>query len=371
MALKNNRGAGDEAGPRLDVFCRTLARMKLSGAVLDAPADIFYYTGFTGSDAVLVVATAKRKTWLVTDARYSEEALKSAPGCEVVLWKDGFAAFTGSLVRKNRLRKIGFTPGSLRVKFFEEMRKAAQNSDGWADLQAGISQQRAIKSPAEVAALRAALRLAEAAFLAAKARWKIGMTELDARNDLEYEMRRLGASDPSFESIVAVGANASLPHAHAGSGKIAAGKMLLVDWGAKLKGYCSDSTRTLWPGEIPKPWLKRYEAVAAAGAAGLAAIRPGVLGKEVHAVAKAVLDKAGIGDKFTHGLGHGVGLAVHEEPRLAPAGRELAAGNIVTVEPGVYFPGSGGIRIEDMVLVTPDGGESLNTLPRGAEAAVF
>ncbi len=368
----NNKGSAvDESGGRLGVFCRSLAELNLTGAVLDSPADIFYYTGFTGSDAVLVLSAAKRKTWLVTDSRYSEEALKSAPGCEVVLWKDGFAAFTGRLLKKNRLRKIGFTPASLRVKFFEEMREGAGNSDGWSDVAAAISRQRSRKSPAEVAAVRAALRIAESAFLAAKARWKIGMTERDARNDLEYEMRRLGASDPSFESIVAVGANASLPHAHAGSGKITPGKMLLVDWGAKLNGYCSDSTRTLWPREIPKAWRKRYAAVCAAGQAAVEAIRPGALGKDVHAAARAVLDKAGIGDKFTHGLGHGVGLAVHEEPRLSPTGKELAAGNIVTVEPGVYFPGSGGIRVEDMVLVTPDGGEALNSLPRDAEAAVF
>ncbi len=369
--MKKKPSVANETAERLDVFCENLRAMKLTGAVLDSQADIFYYTGFTGSDSVLVVSAGKRKTWLITDSRYSEEAAQTAPDCETVLWKEGFAAFTGRVLKKNRLRKIGFTPSSLRVKFFEEMQKTAANPDGWTDVATEIFRQRAVKSPAEVEAIRTAIRTAEEAFLAAKAHWQVGMRECDVRNDLDYEMRRRGASDPSFETIVAVGANASLPHAHAGNGKIAPGKMLLVDWGARVNGYCSDATRTLWPGDIPKLWRKRYEAVCGAGMAGLGAIRPGVLGKDVHATAKAFLAKAGIGEQFTHGLGHGVGIVVHEEPRLNPTGKELAAGNIVTVEPGVYFPGSGGIRVEDMVLVTPEGGESMSSLPRGAEAAVF
>ncbi|MCC8191138.1 MAG: M24 family metallopeptidase, partial [Planctomycetes bacterium] len=185
-------------------------------------------------------------------------------------------------------------------------------------------------------------------------------------------MRPRGAEDPAVDPLVAGGANASLPHAHAGGRRIGPGKMLLVDFGARRHRYNSDTTRTLWADSMPSRWRRRYEAVLAAQQAAVQAIRPGVAGSVPDQAAREALAGAGLEGYFTHGLGHGVGLAVHEDPRLSRSvSGQLVVGNVVTVEPGVYFPGAGGIRIEDMALVTADGVQVLGTLPKDADSVVF
>lgn len=369
MAKQN---AGGEKAKRLDGLYSSLSARGVDGVVLDRRDDQFYFTGYTGSDAVLVLAVKKRRGWLITDTRYTEEAEKTAPGVETLVWKGGFARFTGDLLRRNRLKKIAHTPHSLSAAFFLSMRDAAAPGAAWEDAGPDIAKLRAVKSASEVKAIEKALACAEAAFLTSKKRWKIYMAETEVKNDLEWEMRRRGAEDAAFETIVAVGANASLPHAHAGSRKIRGGKMLLIDFGARVDRYNSDLTRTLWAGEVPAVWRKRYEAVLAAQRAGTAAIREGIPGIEVDAAARSELTARKMEEYFTHGLGHGVGLAVHEEPRLSRLyNQPLESGNIVTVEPGVYFPGSGGIRVEDMVLVGKGGGRVLSTLRRELEDMIF
>ncbi len=363
-----------EHAGRLGIFCAALAERGLTGAVLDRRDDCFYLSGYTGSDAVLVLSAKAggfAKGWIVTDSRFTGEAEKSAPGFEVLGWRDGLAVSVGRLLRKERLRKAGYTPRSMTVAFFDAMRAEA-GVTAWEDADPFLSGQRAVKSKREVAAIRRALDCAERAFLAARKRWKTGMTEIEVKNDLEWEMKRLGADNPAFETIVAVGANASFPHAHAGKGRIRPGKMLLVDFGAQIDRYCSDLTRTLWADEIPAAWAKRYAAVLEAQAAGLAAVRAGAGTDAPHRAAAGVFMKAGMAEKFTHSLGHGVGLAVHESPRLSVfRPQALAAGQIVTCEPGVYFSGSGGIRVEDMVLVAEEGAEVLSSLPKRLEDAIF
>lgn len=370
--MANDKSMAAECGRRMDAFCLLLERAGLGGAVLDRRDDQYYLTGYTGSDSMLVVAAKRRKSWIVTDSRYTEEAAKTAFGTEVVQWSSGFGAFTGRLLRKLRLSGIGYTPHSMTAAFFDQMRREAASVKTWHDADASLSSLRAVKSRFEIARMRAALACAEAAFSKAKKRWKPGMTETEVKNDLEWEMRRGGAEDAAFETIVAVGPNASLPHAHAGGRGIRNGKMLLIDFGARVARYNSDLTRTLWAGDMPAVWRKRYRAVLAAQAAGIAAIREGVPGSEANARAVEEFAAAGLRERFTHSLGHGVGLAVHEGPRLARAAMDpLVAGNVVTVEPGVYFPGAGGIRVEDMVLVKGDGCEVLSSLPKREEDAVF
>lgn len=361
-----------EYAARLSRFLDALAERGLDGAVLDSRNDYFYLSGYTGSDSVAVLSVKGRKGWIVTDMRYTEEAEKTANGMETLAWKVRFSQFVGTMLRKQRLRRVGFTPNTMTAAFYAGMQKEAPQVKEWTDVEPDLSALRAVKSPAEVAAIRSALACQEKAFLTAKKRWRVGMTETEIKNDLEWEMRRNGADNNSFETIVAVGANASLPHAHSGDRKVQAGKMLLVDFGAILGRYCSDLTRTLWAGEIPAVWKKRYLAVLEAQQAGIDAIRAGAFGKTVHQKAVDVFVRHKLADKFTHGLGHGVGLAVHESPRLSPAyAKPLVAGNIVTIEPGVYFPGSGGIRTEDMGLVTEDGAEILSSLPKSLDSAVF
>ncbi len=360
-----------EHADRLDRFFDALAERKLAGAVVDNRDDCFHLSGYTGSDAVLVLSAKRRKCLLVTDSRYTEEAEKTAPGFDVVRWKESFAVFVGGILKKEKLKAVGYTPKSLTVAFFDGMRERA-GAGTWRDAGPILSGLRAVKSKEEIAAVRLALDCAETAFLRAKKRWKAGMTETDVKNDLEAEMKRLGAGEPAFETIVAVGANASLPHAHAGGRKIRPGSMILVDFGAKVNRYCSDLTRTVWADEIPAVWAKRYQAVLAAQRAGLAAIRAGAPGAAAHAAAAAAFAECGLEERFTHSLGHGIGLAVHEAPSLSRHGEAaLEEGNIVTCEPGVYFPGSGGIRVEDVALVEKNGAKILSSLPKQLEDAIF
>ncbi|MDR1745095.1 MAG: Xaa-Pro peptidase family protein, partial [Planctomycetota bacterium] len=282
-----------EFAARRDAFFDELSRARIGAAVLDRRADQYYYTGYTGSDAVAVFRVRDRKGWLVTDSRYAEEAAKSAPGLEVTLWKRSFSAFTGALLRKFRTKKTAYTPTGMTAAFFDEMRSAAPAAGEWVRAEEIISAQRSVKSGVEIAAMRAALACAEAAFLSSRRRWKAGMTEIDVKNDLEWEMRKRGAEDAAFKTIVAAGPNASLPHAHAGGRKIVPGRMLLIDFGARVNRYNSDLTRTLWAGSVPAAWKKRYEAVLAAQRAGIAAIKPGVPGVAAHQAAMAVFAGAG------------------------------------------------------------------------------
>ena len=344
----------------------------LNGAVVGKREDLQYLSGYTGSDAVLVFSVRRKRCWLMTDQRYTEEAMRSAPGFEVVVWRGNFAESVGALCKKNNLNAVGHSPASMTVSFFTALENKGKKGTRWADIDPILSELRAVKSQSEVAAVKKALACAESAFATARKRWKIGMTEKEVKDDLEWEMRRHGAVDAAFETIVAVGPNASLPHAHAGERKLAAGKMLLVDFGARVGFYNSDLTRTLWPEHAPKVWLTRYRAVLEAQLAAIAMIAPGVAENEPDATARKILTRRNLNQYFTHGLGHGVGLAIHEAPRLGMrAANKLVAGNITTVEPGIYFPGSGGIRIEDMILVTDQGGEVLSSLPKDADSIIL
>ncbi|MCC8167198.1 MAG: aminopeptidase P family protein [Planctomycetes bacterium] len=375
IAEKNRREQSGGNTPacldRREVLRRELSTIRCGAAVLTRSEDYYYYTGYTGEDAVAIVAARSGKTWLLTDPRYREEAERTARGCEVVMWKRSPANHTGVILRKLRSKTVGITANHMTVQFLNTLRAAAPALGTPEDIGPIISRQRAVKSSGEIRAMRNALACAEKSFITARARWKIGMTEMDVKNDLEWEMRRNGASGTAFDTIVAVGPNASLPHAHAGNRKLAAGKMLLIDFGAHLGQYNSDLTRTLWLSDIPAVWKKRYNAVRDAQLAAIDAIGPGVPGSDVHQVAATVLAKYGLGKFFTHGLGHGVGLVVHEDPRLSPSwDKPLEPGHIITVEPGVYFPGSGGIRTEDMVLVTAKGREVLSSLAKDVDSMI-
>lgn len=358
----------DEIKQRIQKLRRELAKNGLAAAFLTAPADVRYFSGFTGSDSSLLVTAKKR--WIVTDSRYTEEAEKSAPLYERALWKKHPAEFAAELLKKEGIGgKLGVSKGQLTLAWAERLKKARLALEALDDQTSAL---RAVKSAAEVAGIRRALKVAQDAFTALRGQLKAGMTEMEVRLELEWQMQRRGAAAAAFETIVACGANASLPHAHAGTRKIAPGKPLLIDFGACVNGYNSDLTRTLFAGTIPQIWLRRYEATLAAQAAGIRAIRAGAAAAKADEAARAVLQDAGLVEYFTHSLGHGAGLEVHEAPRLSVrSAQTLVAGNVVTVEPGVYFPGQGGIRIEDMVLVTAQGARVLSRLPKSAAEAVF
>jgi Xaa-Pro aminopeptidase len=228
-----------------------------------------------------------------------------------------------------------------------------------------VEELRAVKQPDEVAAIKAAAALADEAFAQLVANGLTGHTEQDLALRLEYEMRRRGARQASFEPIVASGPHGALPHARPRDEKVRAGELVVIDWGAQLDGYCSDCTRTLATGAIDSEGAEVYRLVLDAQLAGLEEVRPGAVGRDVDSVPRAAITAAGHGEHFGHGLGHGVGLEVHEAPRLAqPSEAVLAPGNVVTVEPGVYIPGRFGVRIEDLVVVTEDGREILTSVDK-------
>ncbi len=231
-----------------------------------------------------------------------------------------------------------------------------------------VERLRARKDPEELDRVRAAAALADAALLEVLERGLAGRTERDVALDVEVAMRRLGAEAVSFPPIVAAGEYGARPHASPRDVEIPAGTLCVIDWGAQLDGYASDCTRTYATGDVDARDREVFELVRAAQAAALGAVRPGPTGREVDAVARAVIDAAGHAEHFGHGLGHGVGLEVHEGPRLSKQGEDaLAEGMVVTVEPGVYVPGAVGVRIEDLVIVTDDGCEVVSSLPKELE----
>jgi Xaa-Pro aminopeptidase len=234
-----------------------------------------------------------------------------------------------------------------------------------------IAAERAVKEPEEIDRIRAAAALADDIYAWLEDYRLVGRTEREVALALEHEMRVRGAEDPSFPSIIAAAENGALPHATPRDVPIPGHTLVTLDLGCRLSGYCSDCTRTWATGELPDDLAEIYELVRRAQEAALAAVRPGPTGKEVDAVAREIITEAGHGDHFGHGLGHGVGLEVHEATRLSQQGTaELVAGNVVTVEPGVYVPGLSGVRIEDLVVVTEDGHEVLSGTSKALKTVV-
>jgi Xaa-Pro aminopeptidase len=266
--------------------------------------------------------------------------------------------------------KLGFDDGHLTVRQHAQLAKLVAERPAEAAVElvgAGgiVEALRAVKDAAEIELIRAAAKLADEAFEEVVGAGIVGRTERDVALDLEIAMRRRGAQGVAFPPIVAAGEHGARPHAVPRDVPIPAGTLVVIDWGAHKDGYASDCTRTVATGELDPRDAAVYETVLAAQEAALQAVRAGPTGREVDAVARAIIDEAGHAEHFGHGLGHGVGMEVHEGPRLAKSGEDpLAAGNIVTVEPGIYVPGAVGVRIEDLVVVTADGHEVLNGLPK-------
>ena len=335
--------------------------------LVSAPANVRWLTGFTGSNGVALVGLDGTRRF-ITDFRYvtqSEQQLDP-------LWDRRLAAqdllgagLTEHLPAGGGVLTLGFDDASVSVKAAAGL--AAALPDGiTAEAAGGLAEAlREIKDDGEVASIRAAAVLVDAALEAVLARGVAGRTEAAVALDLEFELRRAGAQAISFAPIVAHGAHGALPHAVPRDVPIKPGTLLTIDWGAQLDGYCSDCARTYAVGSVGEDERAAYELVLRAQEAALAALRPGPTGREIDAVARDIIDAAGHAEHFGHGLGHGVGLEIHEGPRLSRTGEApLAAGMIVTVEPGVYVPGRFGIRIEDLVVVTAAGHEVLNTLPK-------
>lgn len=345
---------------------------RVSALLVTRPEDVSYLTGFTGDDSFVLLGAS----WaaLLTDGRYDEQARRECAGVEIVVREGPMSRAVAAAAKAHRVRRLGVQADHITVRMRDAVALAGK-SLSIQSVSDVLMLQRAVKDRDEIAALRRAIRVAQDAFcglISRGARGLAGRTEGQIAAELDHRMRDLGASGPSFETIVAAGANGSLPHYRPSSRVVKRGEALLVDWGAKVAGYCSDLTRVVFIGTIPPKLGEVYDVVLKAQEAGIAAIRPGLACRTADTAARDVIEQAGYGKQFVHSLGHGIGRMIHELPVLGrPIKSRLRSGMVVTVEPGIYLPGVGGVRIEDDVLVTPQGRQRLTTLPRERAAMVL
>jgi Xaa-Pro aminopeptidase len=312
--------------------------------------NVRYLTGYTGSNGLAVIGPAVRT--FITDFRYVEQAAAEVDGSfERVRAPQELIDAVAEQLPEGRIR-LGFEDHAVSVR--NHARLVEQLADRAELVAAGglVEQLRAVKEPGELERIAAAAALADASFSALLERGLAGRTERELAVWLEHDMRERGATAPSFEAIVAAGGHGALPHAQPRDVAVQRGDLVVIDWGARLDGYCSDCTRTVAVSSAGAEQREAYELVLEAQLAGLDAVRAGVGGRDADGVARAVIAAGGHGEHFGHGLGHGVGLDIHEAPRLSQRSEDtLVTGNVVTVEPGVYLPERFGIRIEDLVVV--------------------
>jgi Xaa-Pro aminopeptidase len=342
-------------GERLEAL---LAERELDRLLVTDLTNVRYLTGFTGTNGACVCGPGLRV--FLTDFRYTERAAAEVEGWEAVTvssdWLKGIAEhLTG---------RVGFEDDKMPVRSLGKLKEKL--GEGAEAVPAGglVERLRRVKDEGELELIEEASKLADSVWEWAIARGLAGRSEREVARAAEARIRELGG-DPSFPAIVAAGPNGALPHAEPGEREIGRGELVVFDMGAMLDGYCSDGTRTYATGEPGERAREVYEVVREAQAAALAAIEAGVGGEAVDDVAREVIAAGGHGDRFGHGLGHGVGLEVHEAPRLSQRSEDtLAAGEVVTVEPGVYLPGELGVRIEDLVVVAESGLRNLSGLPK-------
>lgn len=347
---------------------RELKKLRVNAVLISDPVNVRYLTGFTGDSTYFIVSD--RKEVLVSDTRFETQIAEECPGLDVEI-RDARMT-TEALVAKTlgrmKYRSLAVEAEHLSKAKYDGLAKQLTgiNLVDSAGLVQGL---RAIKDKRETDQIRESIRVAQRAFMSIRATILPTQSEIDVAAELEYQIRRLGGEGCSFPPIVGVGSRAALPHGRPSKTQIDAAPFVLIDWGATVCGYASDLTRVLVTGKCPAKFERVYATVLQAQQVAIDRIRPGAKARDVDRAARSVIADGGFGKYFGHGLGHGFGLEIHELPRLSPlSDAELQPGMVVTVEPGVYLPGWGGIRIEDDVLVTPDGCEILTSLPRDWES---
>ncbi len=334
-----------------------------------SPTNVRYLTGFTGDSSVLLVSVDRDV--LVSDGRFTTQIAQECPGLEAYIRPSGCELHQAiaHVVGTMALRRLAFEATHCTVAEYESIRDAVPSLSmtgvkGW------VEALRRVKDEEEIAAIRSAVHCAERAFTMLRAGLRIGDREKDVADALEGYLRHCGATGSSFPPIVAVGSRAALPHARpTTTTRIGDDDFVLIDWGASGQPYKSDLTRVLVTGKVTPTFETIYRTVLAAQERAISAIRPGAKAQEIDSAARSVIEAAGFGAFFDHGLGHGLGMDIHEAPRLRKESSDLLeAGNVVTVEPGIYLPDWGGIRIEDDVLVTPDGCEVLSHISKSLDS---
>ncbi len=348
---------------RLKNLSEKIAIEGLNALWITNMVNIRYLTGFTGSYAQ-VVATP-HKTYFYTDGRYREQVDQEVSGCEIrVFVGTTWLEVLSEEILDRDWSHIGFEGTHLNVALYEKIQKLKSKSDpvGWKSTSGWVEELRIAKDESEKDALRRSSRVVDQVFDRLVLELREGITEKEILRKMLNHLWEYGATGPSFDPIVLFGARSSLPHGQPSENTLHAGDWVLLDFGAVVDGYCSDCTRTFVFGEPDTIQSERHALIYEAQKAGIAAVRAGASGKGVDAASRRIIEEAGLGDAFMHGLGHGVGLEIHEPPRLASSSKDiLQNGAVVTVEPGIYIPGWGGIRIEDAVIVGEESCEPLTS----------
>lgn len=351
----------------------TLRQQHLDGLMVTTPENRRYLTGFTGhdggTDSAGTLLVSLSDATLITDGRYTEQAATECPGLHAVKREGALQPALVEAIRELGLYRLGFEAAHLTVALHDDLAAAAHEAHVPLELVSTrglVEALRAVKDAEELAAIERAAQITDAVFSYLLTYLRPGLTERQVAREIERQMLAHGADGPAFDSIVAGGPNAALPHAVPSDRPLAHGESIVIDMGAAYGGYCSDMTRTVCLGRAPAELRAMYADVLRAHTVCEEGLRPGVNGKQADALARDALEAAGRGEQFVHGVGHGVGLEIHEDPRLGRLGEQhvLAPDMVVTVEPGAYIPGWGGVRIEDTVLITPDGARALTQSPK-------
>lgn len=371
-SARSDEGAGESSAFKLRLrrLREAMGGQELSHLLITNPLDVGYLTGFLGGDSYLVLGPGRPV--LVSDFRYGEELAEFASLCEIVIRKRSMGEAIAELLSGSGVERVGIQAEVMTVAERDSLAKKIGTKRVAATLGL-VMRMRAVKDAAEIALIKRAVKVQEEALKAILPTLEPGITELEVAARLEAEMKSRGSSKPSFETIVAARANGSMAHYRPSTTKLAANQPVLIDWGAIWQGYHSDMTRTFTLGKWPKQIAEIYAIVLEAHQKAAAALAPGKSTSEIDKIAREHIAAAGYGDKFGHGLGHGIGLQTHEEPRLSHmlAGSKLETGHVCTIEPGIYLPGVGGVRLENDYVITETGAQNLCTLPMTLEWATL
>lgn len=362
----------DRIARRREALRARIAEKKLDALLVIHPANVAYLTGFTGDSSYLLAGS--ERDLILSDGRFTTQIEQECPGLDAHIRPTGqtMNQSVGEVIKKLNLHRIGFEASYLSVADWNAIQKESPSRELIA-ADGHVEALRRVKDDAEILEIREAIDQAQRAFLKLRGELAEGWTEKAVADRLDALLREFGAVGASFPPIVAVGRRAALPHARPTvDAKIGDDDFVLFDWGADGRGYKSDLTRMVVTGKVTPEFANVYRIVLTAQERAIAAIRPGAKAQDIDAEARSYIDQAGFGRFFGHGLGHGIGLEIHEGPRLRKESATiLEPGMVLTVEPGIYLPEWGGVRIEDDVLVTPEGHEVLSSLPKSLDSVAL
>ncbi|MCM3738759.1 Xaa-Pro peptidase family protein [Oceanobacillus luteolus] len=328
----------------------------LDAILIASPINRRYISGFTGTAGVAIIS--ENNALFITDFRYTEQAAAQAEGFEIIEHKQGLESEIKKQLNALQVKRVGFEKDHTTYGQYETYKKTFDVE--LLPVSGLVESLRTIKSPEELAVMKQAAKIADDAFTHIQSYIKPGVKEIEIANELEFFMRRNGATSSSFDTIVASGYRSAMPHGVASEKEIQSGELVTLDYGALYNGYCSDITRTVAVGEVSDDLRKIYDIVLEANIRGVNEIKAGMTGKEADAITRDYIKEMGYGVNFGHSTGHGLGMEVHEAPRLSHLSKEtLKPGMVVTVEPGIYVAGLGGCRIEDDIVITEEGNERL------------